>query len=284
MVVKFFPFTLYHAKNNVGSTRIRVEKVIENWPEASLYKYGDKADVMIFQKVYVTHDFKMIKNYPAIKILDTCDLDWNESPGVYIKETLDAVDAVTVPTEELRKFLQSMTQTPVVIVKDRFDVSEFPTPKKHTGDLRSLVWFGYYQNSEVLKYAMGAIERRGLRLTVISNEDPIADRWASPAYSSMYTFVKYDQDTIYQELQKHDACLLPKGMRPQDRFKSENKTIIAQLCGLPVAQYAEDLDELKTADARNKNIEAIYDTIKEEYNVVKSVQQYKEIIREIQSR
>ena len=47
-----------------------------------------------------------------------------------------------------------------------------------------------------------------------------------------YTFVKYNEDTIYDTLKKADFAVLPDGMRPTDKYKSNNRTIKANLAGL----------------------------------------------------
>lgn len=283
MTVRFQTFEQYHNKRGVGSTRIRVHNLINKWPEAGLYQYGEKADVMVFQKVYCTYDYKFPAHYPGIKILDTCDVDWHSTPDIYIKETLDAMDAVVVTTTNLQALLQQMTDTPVRIIKDRFIISNFPKRKVHRGTAKRCVWFGYVHNAELLKFAIASLEKRGMHLTVVSNEDPSAWRWAEDPdkFQRSYSYVKYNQDTVYQELQKADIAILPKGYRPEDRYKSENRTVIAQLCGLPVAQDADDLDRLASADGRNQALDTIYDNLRIDYDVSKSVSDYKELIDEI---
>ena len=82
--VSFFTFEAFHAKSNVGSTKIRVHNLIKYWEEAELYKYGEKPDVMIFQKVYVNKDYKLPVTFPAVKILDICDPDWFEGVPIRI--------------------------------------------------------------------------------------------------------------------------------------------------------------------------------------------------------
>ena len=283
-MVRFHTFEQIHAKSNVGSTKIRVHNLIKYWPEAGLYKYGEKPDVLIFQKVYCSKDYKFPATFPGIKILDICDPDWFDN--VPIKETIDAMNAVVVPTEPLAEFLRQMTDKPVRVIKDRFDLTEFPARKVHRGQAKTVVWFGYKHNAQSLKLAVQSFERRGLRLKVISDQDPFASRWAAKPneYESMYEFVKYLPETAYKEIQKADICVLPKMNRPQDKFKSENKTVIAQLLGLPVAVNAEELDELMTAEQRNSNIDTIYDKLKQDYDVKKSVEQMKGLIDGIQSR
>jgi len=282
--VRFFTFEQFHAKSNTGSTKIRVHNLIKYWPETGLYKYGEKPDVLIFQKVYIGRDYKFPESYPGIKILDICDPDWLD--GVPIKETVDAMDAITCPTEPLAEFIRQLTDKPVKVIKDRFDLNEFPSRKTHRGQAKEVVWFGYNHNAGALKLAVQSFERRGLKLKVVSEQDPFASKWAGkPAeYEKMYSFKKYLPETAYKEIQKSDICVLPNMTRPRDRFKSENKTVIAQLLGLPVATNADQLDELMTADQRNKAVDTVYDIIRKEYDVKKSVQQMKGLIDELQSR
>lgn len=280
-MIRFFTFENYHGKRDVGSTRLRAHNLIKYWSEAELYKYGEHPDVLIFQKVYVTFDYKFPINYPEIKILDICDADWKDSPDIFVKETLDAMDAVVTPTESLRDYLQQMTDTPCRVIKDRFDISEFPSPKKHTGRAKKAVWFGYSHNVDTLKYAVPSLERLGLDLIIISDHDPMAYKWARGSeYEKKYKYIKYEHPP-YKELQKADICILPEGKRPFDYFKSENKTIIAELCGVPVVKDIESLEKMRDGEARQEHIDKVYGNIKEEYNCVKSIEEYKRLIDEI---
>ena len=280
--IRFFTFEQFHAKSNVGSTKIRVHNLIKNWPEAELYKFGEKPDVMIYQKVYIGKDYKVPATFPAIKILDVCDPDWFD--GVPIKETVDAMDAVVTPTNALADFIRQLTDKPIKVIRDRFDLSDFPERKMHRGKAKTVVWFGYQHNAGALKLAVQSFERRGLNLRVVADQDPFASRWAAKPqeYEKKYRFVKYLPETAYREIQKADICVLPKLNRPQDRFKSENKTVIAQLLGLPVAYNADELDKFMEADDRNGHIDTRYDQLKIEYNCKKSVSQYKQLIDELE--
>ena len=69
--------------------------------------------------------------------------------------------------------------------------------------------------------------------------------------------------------------------RPQDKYKSENKTVIAQLCGIPVCTNADELESLMTAKSRNLAVNTIYDKLREDYDCKLSVRQYKKLIDEI---
>lgn len=285
MNICFFTAELFNGKPHIGSTKLRAHNLIKYWDEASLYKYGAKANVMIYQKVYTTFDFKYQEHFKGIQILDICDPDWKDTPDIYITHTMNLMDAVVVPTETMCKYLQQMTKTPVHVIKDRFDISEFPTPKVHSGTLKTAVWFGYSHNADNLKFAIPSLEKRGIKLIVISNEDPHAYRWAldqNEYHDKQYTFVKYNLDTVYSEIQKADVAVFPEGHRPFDRFKSENKTIISQLCGMPVVKNADELEAMMKPEARNEHIASVYGIVKEEYDCRKSVQEYKSLISQIQ--
>lgn len=290
MIVKAFTFGKFHNRKNVGSTRIRIGNLMKYWPELTDYRYGDMADVMIFQKVYVTGDtyrssrFEFIKHTPAIKILDICDPDWlgdtGLSKGCLIKETVDAVDAVVTSTEELAKFIRQFTDKPVVMIKDRFLVDDAPAPKQHIGETKKAVWFGYNHNAELLRGAMRALERRGISLTVLSDKDPMPWRWAQDqdAYKEHYTFKTYAEDTFYENMRKHDVCILPIGGRPQDRYKSNNKTIKSWLAGIPVVTNDEELETMMDAKSRNREALSRWTEAKKDYDARISVEKYKALI------
>lgn len=283
-MICFFTAELFNGKAHIGSTKLRVHNLIKYWDEASLYKYGAKADVMIYQKVYTTFDFKYQEHFKGIQILDICDPDWKDTPDIYITQTMNLMDAVVVPTESLRKYLKQMTKTPVHVIKDRFDLTDFPNPKVHTGTLETAVWFGYSHNADNLKFAIPSLEKRGINLTVISNEDPHAYRWAldqNEYHDKHYKFLKYNLETVYAEIQRADVTVFPEGHRPFDKFKSENKTIMSQLCGVPVIKNADELEALTKPEARNEYVANVYATIKEEYDCRKSVAEYKELINDI---
>lgn len=281
MQVRFFTYSQFHNKRPpVGSTYIRVHQLLKYWPEADLYTYGENPDVLIFQKVYVGQDYKFPAHFENTTILDICDPDWLQ--GVAIKETIDAVDAITVPTEPLKTFLSQMTDKPIVVIPDRFDLDLIPKkPKLHTGQAKIVTWFGYSHNAELLRPALPLMRELGLKLRLISNDDPHLHQYSDSIPIEDYTFVKYDEKTIYTELQKADFAILPKGFRPGDKYKSENKRVKAILAGLPVAQDKEEVNLFIDGTARHKWIQENFETIKAEYDVRRSVEQYKSLIEEI---
>lgn len=280
--IRFFTYSMYHNKEPVvGSTYIRVNQLLKYWPEADLYRYGENPDALIFQKVYCSYDYKFPKHFEGIKILDICDPDWLD--GMAVAETARGMDAITVPTEGLAKFMRQLTDAPVYVVPDRWDLETFPSPRKHIGEAKTVVWFGYSHNADTLRPAINTINRLGLNLIVISNDDPLIHRYGERDYKEYYRFRKFDQSLLHYQLQEADFAILPGDYRPQGRFKSNNKTTRAILCGLPVATNLEEVELYMNANERTKYMDEHYDITKNEYDVRKSVEQMKAIIEELQN-
>lgn len=281
-MVRFFCYSQYHGKPElVGSDYIRAKQLLKYWPEAGLYQYGENPDVLIFQKVFISQDYKFPAHFENTKILDMCDPMWLD--GHNVVETAHAMDAITCPTEPLAEFLRQFHKK-VVVIKDRFDMELIPEPKKHEGEAETVVWFGYSHNSASMKLAMPKLDAKGLKLIVISNEDPIIYRWSNREMADFYTFVRYDEDTIYEELQKADYAILPDNQRPVDVFKSNNRVIKANLAGLPVAKTSEQVDLYMSAENRQKWVDTNYGKIKEEYDVKHSIKEYKQLIKELREK
>ena len=278
-MIRFFTYSQFHGKTEpVGSDYIRSHQLIKYWPEAKLYKYGENPEALIFQKVFMSQDYQFPKHFQGKKILDICDPMWLE--GHAIVETVHVMDAVTCPTEALAEYMRQFHSN-VVVIKDRFDLEMIPKPKKHIQKAKTVVWFGYSHNADALRAAIPLIERLGLNLRIISNDDPIVNRWGMRPKDAWYKFVKYEEATIYDELQKCDFAILPDGNRPEDRFKSNNKTIKAQLAGLPVAKTPEEVELYMDAKARQKWFDDNYAEIAREYDVRNSVNEMKELIRSL---
>lgn len=282
-MIRFFSFAKYHGRQGIGSTRLRVQNLIKYWPEADEYKYGENPDVLIFQKVYTTQDYKFHKMFKNLKILDICDADWVD--GVSLKETLDNVDGVTCPTEPLKEFLTQMTDKPIKVIPDRHDIELVPSLRQHKGKPKWAVWFGYVHNAELLRFAVPSLEARGIGLKVISDGNPQAWKWATDPekYAKNYDYVKYNEDWFYKDVWA-DFCILPAGNRPQDKYKSNNRVTKSWLAGLPVVTDAESLEKAMNPTWRNEEAKRNYDSAIIEYDVKRSVEEMKQFIAQLQQK
>ena len=191
---------------------------------------------------------------------------------------IDSVDAVTTSTESLTKYLKSVTKKPVYTVPDRIKLAE-ATPKKatHEGKGKKVIWFGYGQNHKYLDQTIDVLKNLNLQLTVISNVP----------YQPNLTFkfevdnIEYNYENFNKEMIKHDMVLLPPPYGLKGGFKSNNKDIISWSLNMPVAREPDDLEKLIDPKERNKEVKKREIELKEKYDCKLSVEQYKNIIKEV---
>jgi hypothetical protein len=266
--------------NSVGSSRIRARWLLNYWPEAEEYVIGRKYEVLIYQKVYWD---TMLENFEGIQILDLCDPDWLEGKPVF--EYIDLVDAVTTSTEALAEYIRKLRPNGFVqCVPDRIYIPEHqPVKTEHIGPLKNLAWFGYSHNAHYLISTFDELIKRDLELVFISNapfDVPLMYRGKLKVQN-----VPYNYDTIFRELVKVDAVLLPVPSGDEKaKYKSNNKVLSSWAQGLPVVAVPEDLDRFMSAEERKKESELRLQEIKDKWDVKYSVDEYVKIIETIRKR
>jgi len=289
MKIAFILSDNYWQKKNIGSSRIRgrwvikyLNKMLVGVPtreghhdlnleriQAEEFVQGKEYDVLVFQKVYWK---EMARNFKGIKILDICDPDWLE--GAEVVSFCSEVDAVTVPTEALKKSLSSYTDKPIFVVPDGEDFEILPPPKTHIGKAKSVVWFGYSGNSETIFPTFYTIKKLGLKLKIVS------DGHINTSECDVEN-IKWEVDTCDQIYQTADFTILPDKSNGRFKFKSNNKTIHSWALGLPVAKTPQDMERFMDGEERQKEAELRYAEVKEKYNVAKSAEMLYNIIKEI---
>lgn len=286
MKIGYITFEQFHGKQNIGSTRIRVEWLCRYWPEAKVSKMGEKYDVYVFQKVYwIEYAQKLRELHPgAILILDLCDADFL-SWANRVKQMIDLCDAVTTSTVELAKFVSKLTDKPIWAIPDRLDLELFAAPPKvHTGEAKIAAWFGYSENFPMLDSCINSLIKLGYTdlLVIASRRAP----YVLPATAQgkiRLTNYPWTNETVYDDLRRADVVLNPTSGVGRFKYKSNNKTITAWALGLPVAATPEELELYKSPEARNAEVAKRQVEIKEDYDVKRSVVEMKALIEEIQN-
>jgi len=259
-------------KNSVGSSRIRAKWVMKYTPEMVEYENGEDYDVMIYQKAYYKDHMKAFK---GIKIFDLCDPDWFEHRPV--REMLEFVDAVTVPTQPLADYIKQMKpDIEVMVIPDRIDPEAHNVKKRiHRGPLRSVVWFGYIENAVCLNQVIEPLRDRNITLVCIS----------SRMYMNADVNVKYDQDTVFEEIIKHDAVIMPTyDKSSRFMFKSNNKKLTSWALGMPVLVEYEDMDRFDDPLEREAEAKKRYSEVMSNYHVQQSGREYLELIERIKQK
>lgn len=265
-------------KDSVGSSRIRGNWLIKYWPEAEEYHIGEKYDVLIFQKVYWR---EMLTKFEGVKILDICDPDWIE--GKPVLEYVDMCDATVTSTPSLAEYMKKFRpNAEIICIPDRIDLSVHKKKEKHEGKAKKVVWFGYSQNIHYIFKTFDDLIRMGLELTVI------ADQPFNPpiAYQNLKVInIPYSYPQVHEEIIKSDMVLMPETNDDvRGGFKSNNKTLTAWALGMPVVKNWEDLERFMSPEERQKEADKRYQEIKDNWQVQKSVEEYKALIDKIQKK
>lgn len=218
----------------LGSSLIRGDWLVSCDPEHfEYYNEGEQYSCVIDQKVYVTPPFSGHK-----VILDVVDPDWHDDRcGTFRNNICPAIsfaNAVTVPTEVMAKTIRSeFDGVNPIVVPDRTWLPYFDgVDKKMTDEFKTVGWFGYAENIPVMEQMLPTIKEIGLKLVVISNENPRLG----------CKFINYNRATVSQDLIDNcDVLINPRLNTPFFQHKSDSKTQWGAACGLPVAHTAGEL-------------------------------------------
>lgn len=269
MKIGFVLFEDYFQRKNIGSSRIRGQWLIEKMENAERFVQGKPYDVIIFQKAYWR---EMARGFAGIKIVDICDPDWFD--GAEIVNFIKDVDGVTTSTEKLAEDIRKFTDKPVMCIPDRVKFEELPQPKKHVGKAKKVCWFGYSHNAEVLDPTYFKIKKNGLKLILIT-DTPVRIGECETE------FVKWEAETVNDEIQKCDFVLLPKLKKGRYQYKSDNKTIQSWALGMPVAETAIEMDRFMDATERQNEADEKYAYVKQNCDVAKSVTELEQFIEKL---
>ena len=271
-------FERYLGKRNIGSSRIRGKWLADNWEGVELFTQGQGYDFIIYQKAYFVEHAKAFK---GIKIFDLCDPDFLHW-GYRTKEMLDNVDIITTSTEALAKTLRNFTTKPVVHIPDRINLKEFTTKKYHKDRARTVVWYGYSTNFEMLKPVLHFIKKLKLNLIVISDTSFLMPN----AYVNSIEVRNFPHnwDTVALDIQEGDIVINPQSSKGKWKYKSNNKTLFAWAQGMPVATNLIELQKFLSEEERRK--EAIKRTkeLEEKWDICYSVNELKTIIKDVKKQ
>jgi len=285
MKVGFLTFEHFHKKSidSIGGSRIRANNLVKYWDEAEIYRYGEKYDVIIFQKIYwinYAEDFK------GIKILDICDADYLHW-GYKTIEMISHCDAITCSTKELALDIANFTDKPVWVIPDRLDLNSYPFKKKHKNKATKIGWYGYAHNFSIINesgiikgiYDLNKEYNVNLEFIVISNNTFVPPTFAKD--SVKITNLKWTAKGVDRDLQKCDIIVNPRLKTGHWKYKSNNKTINAWALGIPVANTKEELIRFLEPKERTREIKDRAVELRSNYNLKQSIKEYKDLIKEL---
>lgn len=258
-----------------GSARIRAEWVCRYWDGAEVYDGSQRFagyDLYVFQKAYLVertrHWIRTVARWRdegrCRLAFDLCDPDFLEPEHERrMLSVLPLFDFAVATTQPIADWLTQWL--PVYVIPDRVDVTATRGIGCNTitGTLKPrLVWAGYERNVAALGELRPVIERMGLPLEIMALRRPLSF------------------DEFWQRVVKYDVLLNPLPSVPPFSYKSDNKSIIAQALGMPVARTVEDI--LRLCDPQERRRESIARTSEVEalWDVRLSVDEWRDVLRE----
>ena len=175
------------------------------------------------------------------------------------------------------------TDKPVAVIPDRVKLSHF-TPRETISTDKPLrfIWFGAGQNRHSVISSFAYLDRlyaNGVECILTIFDD--AGRQQVEMAKVPMQFINWDLRYESQVISSHDIAILPGYPGPWGKVKSNNKCVTAAACGV-VPTHGEDWEELWTLatnpDVRRERTLIYLDTVRRDYNVEKSAQEWKELI------
>ena len=191
------------------------------------------------------------------------------------------MEIMEIKWKGIYEYVKKIVNVPIYFIPDRVNFNFFNEPKQHIGKAETVVWFGYYHNAKVvLPQVLPSLKRLGLKLLVISNEayDPMTD------YGVDIESRPFDWQTLKWDITFGDMLINPQPIEGKFVYKSDNKTFIGQALGMPVAQTADDMKRFLDPDERNKEAAEKLEVLHRDFDVKKSVEEFKSIIENIYAK
>jgi hypothetical protein len=253
--ILFVPFYIQspHLRTS-ASARIRAEwpakylgaDIIEpdSWQCGNSFFKAMEYDLVIFQKCYnqnfqaVASELKRAK--PEIKLaFDLCDAEWLNREEE-LKAMINLMDFVVASTNQIKKWVQRNFPDKICYkIPDGHDLEYyFDDSFSLTGEIgipgpMKYVWYGNCGTIKSLKTLMPTLERitgKGDTLTIIADERA---RGAVESQKIGVKFVVWGLDTVNNEVRQGNLVLNPRLDTVEYAVKSNNKTVMAYILGLP---------------------------------------------------
>jgi len=251
-----------------ASARIRAEWVAKYLP-ADIINEKTKSieladyDFVIFQKCFSR---KFIEIAKAIKQknentkigLDLCDPVWKQREREEeVKEMIDVVDFITVPTFKLEEEIYKIFNILSFIIPDGHDLEYYKADQRKIHDKKigiKYVWYGNSGTIKSLQAIMQYLEDVSIKndsLTIIA--DPLA-RDIIKSKKLKIIFKEWKVDTVNDIVADCDISLNPKLNTKEYFFKSNNKTVMSYILCVPcIDKNVKDEKEWKNILIHLKN-------------------------------
>ena len=269
--ILFVPFYVQCPQHRfAASARIRAE-----WPakylQADIVAPEDPGvdasfyDLVVFQKCY-SEKFQCLADYlkkknPKIKLVfDLCDAEWLTREEE-LKAMIKRMDFVIASTNQIKKWVQrNCPGTKCYKIPDGHDLDYYSQVDyfKDGNEIKVLpiqinepmkyIWYGNSGTIKSLKAILPVLERitgKGDTLTIIADERSLGQ---VKSRKIEIKFVPWTLETVNNEVRKGNLVLNPRLDTPGYAVKSNNKTVMAYILGLPCIDRVVSEDQEWLAD------------------------------------
>ena len=273
MKIIFIPFYAQCPQHRyAASARFRAE-----WPakylnadildEKAIYSDLYNYELVIFQKTYNLKFLELAKRLreKGIKTgFDLCDAEWI-GHEIEIKAMIETVDFITASTPAIMAWvLSEFPKKQCYVIPDGHDLKYYNSalPVKQMAGPLNYVWYGNSGTILSLKAIIGIIEANSGpkdTLTIIADERA---RNAILSDKIGVKFVPWQLETVNDEIRRCNLVLNPRLDNESYRVKSNNKTAMAYILGLPCIDkiandergWTNDLINLRLVKNRKKDM------------------------------
>lgn len=274
-----------------ASARLRSFWPAQYIPGAAAAQWKPNGDIPPGYRMYVWQKntdpagMKLVRMAEAYNVIDHCDPVWWWDPARSYKAH-DLADAIVCATEGAARDYADFAgmSEPVVIIPDRLQLPAYPykrPPHKHADPVR-FVWFGMEQNRIALLNCLANLERLtangvNMQLTIIDNGPEHVLNWTEmfPVYHTRWTL-----ETENRLIAAHDIALVPPYPGPWGALKSNNRTLVAWACGLPVitgTEYRPLFDLATRAELRQTSADKGWHELTTLYDVKQSAEDWRDL-------
>lgn len=307
--ILFVPFYVQCPQHRfAASARIRAE-----WPakylKADIVGPDDPGvdvnsyDLVVFQKCYNSKFQEIAEKAksmnPKIKlVLDLCDAEWLTREEE-LKAMIEKMNFVTASTNQIKKWVQKNCPTKkcyripdghdldyygrVDYFQDGNEIKVLPIQKN---EQMKYVWYGNSGTIQSLKAVLPIIERvrgKGDTLTIIADERA---RGQVESQKIRVEFVPWTLETVNNDVRKGNIVLNPRLTTPGYVVKSNNKTVMAYILGLPCIDrvvnddngWIADLIKFRNPEYRKEDVDKKRPELLEKYSMESVVELWKKTL------
>jgi hypothetical protein len=244
-----------------------------------------QADCYVIIKVTAPEFVEAAYNSEKKIILDFCDPTWWFEP-VKVRLGCDYAHRITFSNKPLMDDFVDWygDGARASVIPDRLKLSHYSKQRKHyhASPVR-FIWFGAGQNRQSVVGAFPYLERltkNGVNISLTIMDDHPGENWLSDYAFPIY-YTQWGLDVENQVIADHDIAILPPYPGAWGNVKSNNKSLTAWACGLPVTT-GENWEELFTravsSDARQATVDLNRKLLEQYYDVRQTADQYQSLL------